>query len=461
MSASFFTVPDVETERLLKLIASYSGVKISTKVQDTTDTIFKGSDGKPVTGTHTAARHIAYLSSKADLLLGQSPEQQAKISEWLSFKHTSLTPVMDDMLAQLNNALQASNCLGSSSTITLADLVVYATVSSAVLSFPVAQHAHFCNLIRWYDYVNHVADADNLYPAIVVAKPRFAPPPPPQLAAKEKTAAAANGAEGKQANAKPADAATATASKDSKKSKGREQPATPAPSTEEGAAAGSGGNKKKEKKQKDGTTTKKADASASSAPAPAEDGSLPVDILDMRVGKIVKVGPHPTADSLYLEEIDLGEPEGPRQVISGLVKFVPVEKMQNRMVVVVCNLKPAKMRDVMSYGMVMCASSDTHDQVDPVNPPEGAVVGEKISFEGYTNTPEAQLNPKKKQLEKVLPFLVTDKSKYHHHPYHDHRLIYTYACACACACVRERERERERGVDEDTIFHANTEFYYV
>jgi tRNA-binding EMAP/Myf-like protein len=39
-------------------------------------------------------------------------------------------------------------------------------------------------------------------------------------------------------------------------------------------------------------------------------------------------------------------------VISGLVKFVPIEKMENRRVLVVCNLKPAKMRDVMSYGMV-------------------------------------------------------------------------------------------------------------
>jgi tRNA-binding EMAP/Myf-like protein len=42
----------------------------------------------------------------------------------------------------------------------------------------------------------------------------------------------------------------------------------------------------------------------------------------------------------------------PQKVISGLVKFVPEEKMQGRRVVVVLNLKPAKMRDVMSYGMV-------------------------------------------------------------------------------------------------------------
>ena len=36
-------------------------------------------------------------------------------------------------------------------------------------------------------------------------------------------------------------------------------------------------------------------------------------LLWCRVGKIVKVGPHPDADSLYVEEIDLGEGQ-PRQV---------------------------------------------------------------------------------------------------------------------------------------------------
>lgn len=73
--------------------------------------------------------------------------------------------------------------------------------------------------------------------------------------------------------------------------------------------------------------------------------------INCRVGKIVKVDKHPNADALYLEEIDVGE-DKPRQVISGLVKFVPKDQMENRRVLVVCNLKPAKMRDVMSYGMV-------------------------------------------------------------------------------------------------------------
>ena len=40
------------------------------------------------------------------------------------------------------------------------------------------------------------------------------------------------------------------------------------------------------------------------------------------------------------------------QIVSGLVKFVAEKDMQDRRVVVITNLKPAKMRDVMSYGMV-------------------------------------------------------------------------------------------------------------
>lgn len=56
---------------------------------------------------------------------------------------------------------------------------------------------------------------------------------------------------------------------------------------------------------------------------------LPIDIsrLDIRVGIITKVKKHPDADSLYVEEIDVGEPT-PRTVVSGLVKYIPLEAMQ-------------------------------------------------------------------------------------------------------------------------------------
>lgn len=46
----------------------------------------------------------------------------------------------------------------------------------------------------------------------------------------------------------------------------------------------------------------------------------------------------------------------PRTIVSGLRNFVPLEEMQNRDVIVLCNLKPAKMRGIESCGMVLCAS---------------------------------------------------------------------------------------------------------
>ncbi len=44
-----------------------------------------------------------------------------------------------------------------------------------------------------------------------------------------------------------------------------------------------------------------------------------------------------------MEKIDIGEPE-PRTIVSGLVKYVPLDQMQGRMVVIVANLKPRNMR---------------------------------------------------------------------------------------------------------------------
>lgn len=52
--------------------------------------------------------------------------------------------------------------------------------------------------------------------------------------------------------------------------------------------------------------------------------------LDLRVGRILKAWKHPEADSLYVEEVDCGEAEGPRTICSGLVKYIPEDQMQVR-----------------------------------------------------------------------------------------------------------------------------------
>nr|XP_053650325.1 aminoacyl tRNA synthase complex-interacting multifunctional protein 1-like [Cherax quadricarinatus] len=154
---------------------------------------------------------------------------------------------------------------------------------------------------------------------------------------------------------------------------------------------------KKEKKEEGGGLKK-------------SDDEAPVDVsrLDFRIGKIVSAKKHPDADSLYVEEVDIGE-EKTRTVVSGLVRFIPVEEMQNRMAVLLCNLKPAKMRGITSEAMVMCASSP--DKVEILTPPEGSQPGDLVEFEGYTRNPDSVLNPKKKIFETCAPDLKTDANK--------------------------------------------------
>lgn len=158
---------------------------------------------------------------------------------------------------------------------------------------------------------------------------------------------------------------------------------------------------KKEKKEQ----PKKASGDAN---PPKEEAPIDVSRLDFRVGRIVSAKKHPDADSLYVEEVDVGE-EQPRTVVSGLVRFVPVEQMQNRMAVLLCNLKPAKMRGVLSQAMVMCAS--TPDKVEILDPPAGAQPGDHVHVEGYARNPDPVLNPKHKVFETVAPDLKTDTNR--------------------------------------------------
>jgi len=136
----------------------------------------------------------------------------------------------------------------------------------------------------------------------------------------------------------------------------------------------------------------------------------PVSRLDLRVGVIKSAVKHADADTLYVEEIDVGDgPEkGLRTVVSGLAKYIPLDQMQGRRVVVVCNMKPISMRGIKSNGMVLAASNADHSQVELVEPPEGAVPGERIQFnEEHAGTPDEVLNPKKGTFEKAQADLKT------------------------------------------------------
>ncbi|KAJ8755328.1 hypothetical protein K2173_019126 [Erythroxylum novogranatense] len=139
------------------------------------------------------------------------------------------------------------------------------------------------------------------------------------------------------------------------------------------------------------------------------------NLLDIRVGKIIKAWRHEEADSLYVEEVDVGEAE-PRVICSGLVKYVPIEQLQDRKVIVLANLKPRNMRGVKSSGMLMAASDSSHENVELLEPPEDSVPGDRVWFGSIAvdqNLPSpASPNQiqKKKIWESVQPHLKTDDS---------------------------------------------------
>merc|ERR1719253_1927428 len=159
----------------------------------------------------------------------------------------------------------------------------------------------------------------------------------------------------------------------------------------------------KNKKEAAKAEAGKAPAAPAAAPAgekkkgekgkapPAKPADRPLDDLsrlDIRVGQIVKVWPHPDADKLWCEEIDVGE-GAPRTIASGLREFVPEAEMLNARVVVLCNLKPKNMRGFPSQGMVLCASSP--EKVELLQVPASAKIGERVACEGYSGDADEKL----------------------------------------------------------------------
>jgi methionyl-tRNA synthetase len=105
------------------------------------------------------------------------------------------------------------------------------------------------------------------------------------------------------------------------------------------------------------------------------------DTVDLRVAKIVRIEKHPKADKLYIETLDIDGEE--RVIVSGLVPFYREDELLNKQIIVVYNLKPAKLRGVESRGMLLAASARTEDgEVVEVLDGEGAGTGERAHLEG-------------------------------------------------------------------------------
>ena len=83
--------------------------------------------------------------------------------------------------------------------------------------------------------------------------------------------------------------------------------------------------------------------------------------VEMVVGKVIECVKHPKADKLLVSQIDIGGEV--RQVVSGIANSYSPEEMVGKNVVVVINLKPAKLRGVESNGMIICGADKKNFEV--------------------------------------------------------------------------------------------------
>lgn len=79
--------------------------------------------------------------------------------------------------------------------------------------------------------------------------------------------------------------------------------------------------------------------------------------LDLRVGKVISSERVPKSKKLLKNQVDLGEGQ-PRQILSGIAEQYTPEEMVGKTVIVIANLKPAKIMGIESNGMILAADSN-------------------------------------------------------------------------------------------------------
>mmetsp|Transcript_18883 Transcript_18883/g.49199 ORF Transcript_18883/g.49199 Transcript_18883/m.49199 type:complete len:233 (-) Transcript_18883:128-826(-) len=109
----------------------------------------------------------------------------------------------------------------------------------------------------------------------------------------------------------------------------------------------------------------------------------------LKVARVLEVEEVPNSDKLYKLAVDVGGEQ--RQVCAGLRQFVPREQLQGRLVVAVCNLKPAKLAGVASEAMLLAADREDASGrvVRMLEPPPGSQPGDQVFLEGGAPSTDA------------------------------------------------------------------------
>ncbi|HPF87314.1 MAG TPA: methionine--tRNA ligase [Candidatus Limiplasma sp.] len=116
--------------------------------------------------------------------------------------------------------------------------------------------------------------------------------------------------------------------------------------------------------------------------APVEEVSeITIDDFDkiqLCVARVLAAEKVEKSDKLLKLTLSLGANEPKRTVCSGIAKFYSPEEMVDKQVVLVKNLKPVKLRGILSEGMILCSSDKDDKVLKIVSPESGAADGDIV-----------------------------------------------------------------------------------
>jgi methionyl-tRNA synthetase len=124
-----------------------------------------------------------------------------------------------------------------------------------------------------------------------------------------------------------------------------------------------------------------------STPAPSQlvttpivDDEIEIDLfarVKLRTATIEAVESVPKSKKLYRIQLDVGE-LGKRQIVSGIAQHYTPEQLIGRQIVIVANLKPAKLMGVESQGMLLAASTDGDGALALLTPDKSIPSGARV-----------------------------------------------------------------------------------
>ncbi|UCE75468.1 MAG: methionine--tRNA ligase [Methanomassiliicoccales archaeon] len=142
---------------------------------------------------------------------------------------------------------------------------------------------------------------------------------------------------------------------------------------------------------------------------PEKEEEITIDALKLRIGEIEHIEDHPNAEKLYIMKVNFGDEK--RQLVAGLKTYYTKEEMQGRKIIVVMNLKPAKLRGIESKGMLL-AAEDKSGIVSLLSPLSDEDVGvEVIGRESEPGNKKKQISFSEFQKIKLKVGTITQDEK--------------------------------------------------